>query len=330
MPRPISKIKVGITMGDPSGIGPEIIALALKKVRDNARFVIIGDKRVFQKAKARDSGLGKHKFIDLANVNQRIFSFGRIKAEYGRASIEYLGHALELIKDKELDCLVTGPISKESINKAGFKFPGHTEYLVRQTQSKNFAMMLLNNRLKISLVTRHIPIAGVPCALKKEDLCITIRLTHQALKNLFLINRPRIVICGLNPHASDNGLIGGEENEIIRPALSIIRKSLPNIYGPLPADIAIARTVQGSYDCAIAMYHDQALIPLKLTSAESGVNITLGLPFVRTSPLHGTAFDIAGKALASPDSLIAAINLAIACSMNLKFRGLMKKPAHLK
>ncbi|MEI6631258.1 MAG: 4-hydroxythreonine-4-phosphate dehydrogenase PdxA [bacterium] len=310
-------------MGDPSGVGPEIVAAALKGVKGKAEFIVIGDRWVFKKAKV--DILEEHKFIDLANVRRRNFRFGRIKAEYGRASIEYLERALELIKDKELDCLVTGPISKESINRAGFKFRGHTEYLVRRTQSKNFAMMLLNNRLKFSLVTRHIPIAKVPYALKREGLYITASLTHWALKKLFLINRPRIVVCGLNPHASDNGLIGGEENEIIKPALSAIRKSFPNVYGPLPADIAIARTAQGSYDCVIAMYHDQALIPLKLTSAESGVNITLGLPFVRTSPLHGTAFDIAGKDLARPDSLIAAINLAITCSINLKNSG--QRPA---
>jgi 4-hydroxythreonine-4-phosphate dehydrogenase len=320
MHRPQKNIRVGITMGDPAGIGPEIIALALKTIKNSTELVIIGDRRVFEKAGAKSGRdrLGEHKFIDLANVGRKNFRFGQIRPEYGRASIEYLDCALELIKRGQIECLVTGPISKESINKAGFRFQGHTEYLVKRTGSRDFAMMLLNRKLKISLVTRHIPIAAVSGALNKEKICSTIVLTHEALKKLFLIKNPRIVVCGMNPHASDNGLIGREENEIIKPALAFLRKSFSNIYGPLPADIAIASSFRGEYDSIVAMYHDQALIPLKLSSAQTGVNITLGLPFVRTSPLHGTAFDIAGRGLAKPDSLLEAINQAIACSINLK------------
>jgi len=316
------KVRIGITMGDPSGIGPEVVAAALRVIKDKAEFIVIGDRWVFEKAqaklKAKSSSLRGYRFIDLANVSRRNFKFGKVRAEYGRACVEYLDRALEMIEDGEVDCLVTAPISKESINKAGFFFPGHTEYLVKRTNSHSFAMMLLNRRLKISLVTRHIPISAVPAALNREKICSTIALTHLALSKLFSIKNPRIVVCGMNPHASDNGLIGTEENKIIKPALAVSRKSYPLVFGPYPADIAIARAYHGEYDCIIAMYHDQALIPLKLSSPGSGVNITLGLPFVRTSPLHGTAFDIAGLGLARPDSLLEAINLALRCSINLK------------
>jgi 4-hydroxythreonine-4-phosphate dehydrogenase len=329
MLKPKNKSRIAITMGDPSGIGPEITALALSAIKESAEFTIIGDRQIFQKAKAKvkakaDRPCG-YKFIDLANVNQRNFKFGRVSAEYGRASVEYLDKALELIGKKEVDSLVTCPISKESVNKAGFVFSGHTEYLAEYTGTKDFVMMLLNNKLKVSLVTRHIPLAGVAAALDKRKISSTIALTHWALKKLFLIKYPRIAVCGMNPHASDNGLIGKEEQRIILPALRSLGRSLKGITGPLPADVAIAKAACGEYDCIIAIYHDQALIPLKLSSPQGGVNITLGLPFVRTSPLHGTAFDIAGRGKACPDSLLEAIKLAIACSINLKISG--QRPA---
>ena len=178
-------------------------------------------------------------------------------------------------------------------------------------------MMLLNRKLKFSLVTRHIPLKYVPARLDADKIYKTILLTHRSLKELFLIKNPRIGVCGLNPHASDNGLLGAEENKIIKPALMRVAKSIRNIEGPLPADVAVLKAVQKKYDCLIAMYHDQALIPLKLSGAYTGVNLTLGLRFIRTSPLHGTAFDIAGKFnLANPSSLIAAIKLAIKLTKN--------------
>lgn len=312
------KIKVGITMGDPSGIGPSIIAKALKRLGGLAKFVIIGDKWVFEKA--QDSRLKTQdlRFVDLDNVPHKNFKFGKIKAEYGRASIEYLDKALELIRNKQIDCLVTCPISKEAVNLAGFKVGGHTEYLAKRSDSKDFVMMLLNKELKISLVTRHTPLKDVPLQLSKVKLYKTILLTYKSLKELFLIKNPRIVVCGLNPHASDNGLIGKEENRIIKPVLRSFKTKIGFIDGPLAADVAISKAKQKEYDCVIAMYHDQALIPLKILDANTGVNITLGLPFVRTSPLHGTAFDIAANfTLANPASLMEAIKLAIRCTLNL-------------
>lgn len=321
-----ANIRVGITMGDPSGIGPQILFGALHKLKGLADFIVIGDKWVFDKIqnlttrRVRPSAIKNQnfKFIDLNNVPHKNFKFGKVRAEYGRASMEYLDKALELIKDRELDCLVTCPISKEAINLGGFHWPGHTEYLAKQTHTENFVMMLLNKKIKIALVTRHLPLKDVPLQLNKDKIYKTIFLTYKSLKELFLIKNPHMVVCGLNPHASDNGLIGKEENNIIRPVLERLRLKIRYIDGPLASDIAILKASQNLYDCVIAMYHDQALIPLKILGMEKGVNITLGLPFVRTSPLHGTAFDIAATFSAHPASLIEAIRMAIKCTLNLR------------
>jgi len=314
------KIKVGITIGDPSGIGPSITLKAMQRLKGLADFVLIGDKWVLSKAMSSELIAHSFKIIDLNNVNHSSFTFGKVKAEYGRASIEYLDCALDLIKNKQIDCLVTCPISKEAINLAGYHYSGHTEYLAHNTGTKDFAMMLLNKELKFSLVSRHIPLKKVASIINARDFSMTVALTYKSLQEMFSVRKPRIVICGLNPHASDNGLIGGEENRIIRPVIKRLKKNLKaDIDGPISADIAIQKAKNHHYDAVVAMYHDQALIPLKLTGNDTGVNITLGLPFVRTSPLHGTAFDIARKpVLAGPDSLIEAIRVAIKCTTNLK------------
>ncbi len=314
-----SRIKVGITFGDPAGIGPVIIAKALKRIGAITGFVIIGDRWVFKQVWGPDlNKLANLNFIDLDNVAHKNFKFGKISAQYGRASMEYLDKALELIKQKKIDCLVTCPISKTAINLAGYSYSGHTEYLAKANTASQVGMMLLNRDLKFALVTRHIPLKKVPAALTKDKIVKTALLAHQSLKKLFLIREPRIVICGLNPHASDNGLIGNEENRIILPAIKKLRRRIKYVDGPIPADVAVAEAKNQEYDCVVAMYHDQALIPLKLLGADTGVNLTLGLKFIRTSPLHGTAFDIAGTNSARPDSLIEAIKLALKCTANLK------------
>lgn len=309
-------------MGDPAGIGPAITVKAIQKLKGLADFVIIGDKWVFNKIPNPKSQIPNCKFIDLNNVPRENFSFAKVKAEYGRASVEYLDKALELIKNNEIDCLVTCPVSKEAVSLGGFKgFSGHTEYLASAAKTKYFVMMLLNERLKISLVTRHICLKDVPGRLNRDKIYETVILTHKSLRELFGIRNPRIVVCGLNPHASDNGVMGDEENRIIKPALMRLKRKIKGmcIDGPQPADTAILKAAQKEYDCVIAMYHDQALIPLKISGGYTGVNLTLGLGFVRTSPLHGTAFDIAGRFnLANPASLIEAIRLAIRCTLNQK------------
>ncbi|MDD5431956.1 MAG: 4-hydroxythreonine-4-phosphate dehydrogenase PdxA [Candidatus Omnitrophica bacterium] len=316
----MKKIKVCITMGDPSGIGPVILVKALRKLNRCADFTIIGSEFVLNKV-----GWHKHKFsnvklIDLDNVPRKGFSFGKIKKEYGRASIEYLNKALDLLKTNQVDCLVTCPVSKEAINRAGIKFSGHTEYIAESFKVNKFEMMLINNCLKTLLVTRHIPLNNVSLRIDKQGIKKAVLLANCALKRMFAIKEPRIVISGLNPHASDNGVIGNEENKVIKPAVRDLRlKSKVDISGPLSADVAIYKAYNKEFDCVVAMFHDQALIPLKLTGKNEGVNITIGLPFVRTSPLHGTAFDIAKSPnRADSGSLIEAIKLAIQCTLNQK------------
>jgi 4-hydroxythreonine-4-phosphate dehydrogenase len=314
-----NKIKVGITMGDPSGIGPAVTLKAISALKGKADFVVIGDRWVFNNAgEDRKQKTEGGCFVDLNNVNHEKFSFGKVKAEYGRASIEYLDKAMELINAGQIDCLVTAPISKEAVKKAGFNYGGHTEYFQKRCGVSEVVMMLLNDKIRFSLITRHIPLRDVSKSLSADKLRGNILITNQALKKLFGISNPRIGLCGLNPHASENGLIGNEEDKVIKPALKKLNTGI-NISGPLSSDVAVLRASKGKFDCLIAMYHDQALIPLKLTGYDTGVNITLGLPFIRTSPLHGTAFDIAGTSrLASPSSMIAALKLAIKCAFNLK------------
>ena len=310
-----SRIRVGITLGDPSGIGPSVVLKALNSLSGKASFTVIGSNAPFEKLR---SGLMADCFIDLGNLKSRGFSFGKILPEYGKASIEYIDKGVELIKRGLIDCLVTLPVSKEAVNLSGLKFSGHTEYLAKMCGIEDTVMMLLNKDLKFSLLTRHIPLKDVAGRINKADLENNIVMTVRSLKKLFKLNNPRIVVCGLNPHASDNGVIGDEENRVIKQALKKLRDKIL-IDGPISADIAVSLAKNKKYDCVIAMYHDQALIPLKLTSFDTGVNLTLGLPFVRTSPLHGTAFDIAPHFnKANPGSTIAAIKLAIQCTLNQK------------
>ncbi len=322
-----SRINIGLTIGDPCGIGPSIVLKALEIFKKKACFTVIGSGFVLGEAaralkiKRPDflsCGCAGVDFIDLDNVKKNGFMFGRITAASGRASLDDLDAATGMIKNGCIDCLVTCPISKEAIGLAGCAFTGHTEYLADRFGS-NPVMMLINNRLKFSLVTRHIPLKDVPRKITLNGLKENILLTDEGLKSLFCIRNPRIVVCGMNPHASDNGLIGSEESKVISPAVAALKKEHRGILvtGPLPSDSAISMAGHGRFDCVIALYHDQALIPLKLTDFDSGVNLTLGLPFVRTSPLHGTAFDLAAKpALANPGSLAAAIRLAIKCTLN--------------
>jgi len=317
-----STIRVGLTIGDPSGIGPAITLKALKILKGQVDFTVIGSRFVLAKAaKILKIGSLPTKLIDLNNVKAESFIFGSLNAQNGKASLEYLDTALELLRKNRIDCLVTCPVSKEAINLVGAKFSGHTEYLAKNTGTKDLVMMLLNDKLKFSLVTRHIPLKEICAELTKKRLEDNISNTIKGLRSLFLIKRPKLVICGINPHASDNGVIGTEEQDVVMPVIRILRKKFKDvtIAGPLGADTAISQAVKGKFDCVIAAYHDQALIPLKLTDFNSGVNLTLGLPFVRTSPLHGTAFDIAQKpALANPCSLVSAVQLAVKCRLNQK------------
>ena len=305
-------------MGDPSGIGPEIIVKALnsKRIKGLADFSIIGDAWVFgrnQKSRIKNQ---ESRIIDLENVARKNFEFGKVRAEYGRAAWEYLEKALGLIKAKKADCLVTCPINKEALKLAGCDCRGHTEYIAEYFRAKDAVMMLFNHKFRVSLVTRHIPLKDVSRSLSKERIFKTISGTANGLSSLFGIYHPKIAVCGLNPHASDNGAIGEEEKRSIIPAIKKAKDQGILASGPYPADTLFSKA--GEFDCMLAMYHDQGLIPLKLSGFKDAVNITLGLPFARTSPAHGTAFDIAGKNAASAESLIQAIKTALQCAQNLR------------
>jgi 4-hydroxythreonine-4-phosphate dehydrogenase len=318
---PISKyprIKVGVTIGDPSGIGPAVTLNAILKFKGNAEFTVIGDSSVLSRVWSGKIPQNLT-LVDLRNIRLKNFSLGKISAEYGKASIEYLDKAMELFSLGRIDCLVTAPISKEAVSLAGFPYTGHTEYFAEKTGVKNTQMMLLNKYLKTILLTRHIPLKEVSRSITRQRLKEVILLTYSSLKRLFLIQEPRIVLCGLNPHASDGGMLGSEEEEIFIPVIKELRRRIRHLDGPLPADTAILKVKNKIYDCAVTAYHDQSLIALKALGGLSGVNLTLGLPFIRTSPLHGTAFDIAEKpSLIDPGSMIESIKLALRCTLNLR------------
>jgi 4-hydroxythreonine-4-phosphate dehydrogenase len=312
------KLSLGITIGDPSGIGPEVVIKALNnpQVKRLANFLVIGDK--FSLSKSSKKKLPKNiKLVDLANVNPKGFYFGKIKAEFGWASMEYINFALGLIKKGVIDALVTAPISKEAANLAGYKITGHTEYLAKKTSTKKFEMMLLAKNLRTVVVTRHIPLKNVSKKLNIKDIYQTILLTYDCLKKCFLIKNPRVAVASLNPHLGEDTLLGRDEVDKIIPAIKKARRIHPTIYGPIASDIVFSDCLNNKFDAVVAMYHDQALIPLKTIFHNQAVNLTIGLPFVRTSPCHGTAFDIAGKNIADATSMIEAIKLACRLSRNI-------------
>jgi 4-hydroxythreonine-4-phosphate dehydrogenase len=288
-----TKPRIGITLGDCAGIGPEIVDLALKSGRlsQSAEYKIIG------------------KYPDC--------SLGEPTIETARAAAAALEEAVTRLRRGELTAIVTGPIHKARMYEVGFKFPGQTEFFAERCSVKNFAMCLTGGKITVALVTTHIPLSEVPRALKQTEI---VRVGLLLADFLRLRSHPAdagpcIAVAGLNPHAGESGRIGREEIEIIAPAVAELQSRIENresrIVGPHSSDTIFHRAAEGEFDAVLCMYHDQALIPLKVHAFHSGVNVTLGLPFPRTSPDHGTAFDIAGKGIARPDSMIAAINLAV-------------------
>jgi 4-hydroxythreonine-4-phosphate dehydrogenase len=283
--------RIGITLGDPAGIGPEIVRTALVSGRlpKSAEYLVIGT--------AADHSLGKPT---------------RESAQAAAASLE---EAVSRAQKGELDAVVTGPIHKARMYEIGFEFPGQTEFFAARCGVKNFAMCLTGNRMTVALVTAHIPLAEVSRALKKEEIVRVGLLLHEFLVRRKIAN-PRIAVAGLNPHAGESGAIGREEIETIAPAVTELNRRSPGFSGPLSPDTLFHHVAQGEGDGVLCMYHDQGLIPLKLHAFFEGVNVTLGLPFPRTSPDHGTAFEIAGKGIARPDSMIGAIKLAVELAEN--------------
>jgi len=300
-------------MGDPSGIGPEVTlkAMASLKPSELANFFVIGDRHVMERA-SRDLGMDLDvPLIDLANVPLKGFAYGISRPSFGVAAVGYLDRALELLNGRQAAALVTGPINKSSIIKAGFsRFTGHTEYLAKAAGSKDFGMMFVGKGLKVTVVTRHISLKNVPRSLSTDGIVSAIALTHKTLRRLFGIRRPKIGVAALNPHAGEGGIFGDDENRKIIPAIRIASRRLGGVYGPVPADVVFHDALEGRFDAVVSMYHDQGLIPFKMLYFKDGVNLTMGLPFVRTSPDHGTAFDIAGRMTADPSSMREAMLLA--------------------
>ena len=286
-----TKQRVGITLGDRAGVGPEIVNLALKsgRVGRAADYQIIG------------------KYPDCTP--------GQPTAETARAAAAALEEAVTLARRGELDAIVTGPVHKARMYEVGFKFPGQTEFFAERCGVKNFAMCLTGGKLTVALVTTHIPLGEVSRALKQSEIVRVGMLFSDFLRSRS-INAPHIAVAGLNPHAGESGKLGREEIEIIAPAVAALNQSPITGHrslfsGPHSPDTIFHRAIDGEFDAVLCMYHDQGLIPLKLHAFHTGVNVTLGLPFPRTSPDHGTAFEIAGKGIARADSMIAAINLAV-------------------
>ena len=316
---------IGITMGDPTGVGPEIIvkALSMKEPFQVCRPFVFGDQEVLSKT-IEMLGLNTtvevfEKIPEEGYLPQRIFlfplsqlragslHFGKPNRECGQAMVKYVEEAVKWVKNGGLDAITTCPINKQAINKAGCPFPGHTELLAHLVQASSVAMMFLGSRWKVVLVTTHLPLQEVPKWITSDRVLSTIRITDEGLKKYFGIPHPKIAILGLNPHSGEEGLLGKEEQMEIIPAISMARSQGVIVDGPFPADSFFNLSSPFIFDAVISMYHDQGLIPIKMSNFKEAVNFTLGLPFIRTSVGHGTAYDIAGKGLADPTNLIYAI-----------------------
>jgi 4-hydroxythreonine-4-phosphate dehydrogenase len=304
--------RIGITIGDVNGIGPEVTLKALARYRwpPDVRFSIIGAEALFrEQAQAMKIPVsGKIDFVDVDEVPK--WNPGKIRKSAARLAEAAIRTAVRGCLTGEYDAMVTAPISKEGFHKAGIKIPGHTEYLAKLTGTKNVGMMLIGGGLRVMLVTRHLPLIKVAGSITKKAVRNHIELTGEALK-LFGIRHGKIGVCGLNPHAGDGGVLGHEEIEIINPAIRAARGKGFHVSDAVPADTIFYEAVRGDYDAVVAMYHDQGLAPLKMIGFDEGVNVTLGLPIIRTSPDHGTAFGIAGLGKASGKSMKQAIALAI-------------------
>ena len=320
----LQALPIAITMGDPCGIGPEIIAKLYLDPVELPSTLVLGDfgrmEHAIQlldlpvKVRAIDTpedfrlAPATINLISLSNLPKDL-PFGQLDAHAGRAAYDYIRAGIELALQKRIRAIVTAPINKEAMRLADIHYPGHTEILADFSGTKDFAMMLMNDDLRVILVTIHISLREAIEQLTVERELTTIRLAHRAMTQLG-IARPRIAVAGLNPHAGEHGLFGSEDEEIIRPAIQRAQAEGIEASGPWPGDTVFMHAREGRFDIVVAQYHDQGLIPVKYLGVDAGVNITVGLPFVRTSVDHGTAFDIAGTGKASPASLRVAVQQA--------------------
>ena len=337
------KLRIGITHGDINGIGYEVIIKTLSDSRllETCTPIVYGSPKVAayhrkaldvelfsfnQIAHAREANSKRVNIINCVDEEIRV-ELGKSTPEAGEASLLALQSAVRDLKSGDIDVVVTAPINKENIQSDHFKFPGHTEFFAGEFAAKNFMMLMVGEQLKVGVVTGHIPVQQVPQSLTKEKILTNISILHKTLLEDFSIRKPRIAVLGLNPHAGDHGVIGSEDQDIIKPAIKQASEEGIIALGPFAADGFFGSGDYKKFDAVLAMYHDQGLIPFKLLAFESGVNFTAGLPVIRTSPGHGTAYDIAGKGVASEDSFRNAIYLAIDVFASRKqFKELSKNP----
>lgn len=326
----MGKPVIGITIGDPAGVGPEVTLKAFKnkKIFNICIPVVIGDINVIKKAGTivgYDSEInliegtdqckeGKLNLLSLDNVDFD-YRFGSIQPECGRVAFEYIKTGIELALAGNIDSVVTAPIHKEALNLAGFHYSGHTEIFADLTNTKDYAMMLASEPLKVIHVSTHVSLRKACDMVKQERVYKVIKLAYEGIKGLG-VQAPRIAVAGLNPHAGETGLFGDEEIKEIIPAVERAKQEGFNVTGPLPPDTIFLHCKEGKYDIAVVMYHDQGHIPLKLLDFMGGVNITVGLPIIRTSVDHGTAFGKAGKGTADETSMIKAIETAVQFVIN--------------
>jgi 4-hydroxythreonine-4-phosphate dehydrogenase len=315
----LSTLSIGISLGDPAGIGPEVVVRALAE-RPELNAIVFGDHGVLRRAALSLNlpPLPIERVRAVTDLGERDVLPGRPNEISGRAQVAYVTAATEAVLRGELAALVTAPISKEWAGKAGFAFPGHTEYLAEAAGVDEFAMMLAGPRLRVTVATTHLALREVPGALSVPRIASAITLTARSLREGFGIAVPRVAVAGLNPHAGEAGRFGDEETRLVAPAIVEARARLAGagiearVTGPHVPDAVFRQAALGEFDAVVALYHDQGLIPIKMLHFDEAVNVTLGLPFVRTSPDHGTAYDIAGTGRARPHSLIAALDLAAA------------------
>lgn len=317
---------IGITIGDVNGIGSEIIMKVFMDARmlQSCTPIIYGSSKVISYHRKnlnlndfnfniiRFVGEASQKKINIINCweEEVRIEIGKSTDVGGKYSVKALQHAVKDLNDKKLDALVTAPVNKKNMQQEGFNFPGQTEFFASQTNTADYAMMLVSDKLKVALVSGHVPVKDIAQSILKEKIISKVKVINQSLKRDFGIRKPRIAVLALNPHAGDDGLIGKEEQEIIIPAVNELSNANITVAGPFSADGFFGTAKFKSFDAVLAMYHDQGLIPFKSLSFSTGVNFTAGLPVIRTSPDHGTAFDIAGKNMADEDSLRQAIFLA--------------------
>ncbi len=326
-----------LTMGDPTGIGPELIVKALLDnsfLPFNTEIEVVGDINVlchagkifncegkFTKLKGNRyrATFGEQQLLvhSISDLDPTSLQYGQPETNCGKAMADYIEYAIARCLDKTASGIVTCPINKAAINAAGFHFPGHTELLAERCGIEKVVMMLAGERLKVCLVTTHLAYRDIPETLTSDEILQTIRITDAAFKQQFGLPQPRIAVLALNPHASENGLFGDEEERLITPAITAAKAEGINADGPHSADTLFHFAVKGAYDAVVCMYHDQGLIPLKLLHFDDAVNVTLGLPIVRTSVDHGTAYDLAGTGKANTASLIAAVKMAKQMAKNI-------------